>query len=420
VAPRPTLDEIFAEEDEFGLLEVTLKPLPVRSTTDDRDAAVVGEVNAFYERHGRLPDDGAADPEEMRIAVIWRRIRGRESEAMRAADRHGLLGRGDDHGAAVAAPEPDWREDVTEDDVPASLDDIFSDEDGEALGEIDPSALEIRHVTPAAQRETPDHRAEARTCADFETFRPAFEALQGALESGERQASRVELGDRLEIHEGDVFIRKGLLAYVAEKTEPTVRRGKREHRLRVVFSNGTESDPLMLSFRKSLAEDPTARRVDRPGGGPLFPEWEADQLELTGTIYVARSLSEDPKIREVAKVLHKIGVTSQDVHRRVADARNDPTFLLAPVEIVATYDLVNLSRRKVEHLLHRFFAPARPAGLWITDRFGKKVHPREWFYVLPQHVSEAAAAIRDGMLHLLEYDPMTQKIRRRDARDGSE
>lgn len=112
-------------------------------------------------------------------------------------------------------------------------------------------------------------------------------------------------------------------------------------------------------------------------------------------------------------ILHKIGVTSQDVHRRVADARNDPTFLLAPVEIIAVYALANLPRRKVEELLHRFFEAARPGKLFVTDRFGKKVFPREWFYVLPDHVGQAAKLIQDGTLHLHRYDPLTQAIVRK-------
>lgn len=209
------------------------------------------------------------------------------------------------------------------------------------------------------------------------------------------------------------LIRNGLLAYIAEKAEMTARGGKRDHRLRVIFSNGTESDPLISSFRKALAADPTARVIHRPGIGPLDPDWEADQLDLTGTIYVARSRSTEPAIAEVRDILLKIGVTTQDVQRRVADARNDPTFLLAPVDIVATYELKNLSRRKVEDLLHRFFDTARPRDLWIKDRFGKRIYPREWFYVLPEHVSQAVAAIRNGTLHELRYDPASQKIFRR-------
>lgn len=80
---------------------------------------------------------------------------------------------------------------------------------------------------------------------------------------------------------------------------------------------------------------------------------------------------------------------------------------------MATYDLKNLSRRKVEELLHRFFDVARPRDLWIKDRFGKRIYPREWFYVLPEHVSQAVAAIRNGTLHELRYDPASQKIVRK-------
>lgn len=109
-------------------------------------------------------------------------------------------------------------------------------------------------------------------------------------------------------------------------------------------------------------------------------------------------------------ILHKIGVTSQDVRRRIADARNDPTFLLAPVEIVAEYALQNLPRHMVENLLHRFFDEARPDGLFIRDRFGKTIYPREWFYVLPEHVSQAAQLIQDKKLHLYRYDIQSQRI----------
>jgi hypothetical protein len=109
-------------------------------------------------------------------------------------------------------------------------------------------------------------------------------------------------------------------------------------------------------------------------------------------------------------ILHKIGVTSQDVRRRIADARNDPTFLLAPVEIVATYELQNLPRRQIEDLLHRFFAPAQPAELFVVDRFGKKIRPKEWFYVLPEHVGQAAELLATGALHAFEYDVRRQTI----------
>lgn len=405
-----SIEEIFEEEDELGLLEVMLRARATRTPERERDAQLVTEVNTFFEKTGRVPDPAAHDHDEMRLGVIWKRLVAKgEAPDLADVDRHGLLAGNGPILAPETPPEPNWRDEVDEDELPASLDDIFDDDD---LGVSD-ALINIRHVTPAEERLVPDHRAEFFPCHDFERFRDMFETVQAALEAGEREVRPINHNEELRVDEGSLFIRKGLLTYVAEKAEMTARAGKRDHRLRIIFSNGTESDPLLSSFRKALADDPTSRAIHRHGVGAMDPEWEADRLDLTGTVYVVRSKSRDPQIAELRNVLLKIGVTTQDVRRRVADARNDPTFLLGPVEIVATYDLVNLSWRKVENLLHRFFDAARPRDLWITDRFGRKVYPREWFYVMPEHVSRAVRAIKEGNLHELEYDPETQTIQRK-------
>ncbi len=396
---RPSLEDIFAEDDEFGLLDV--KPSAGRGgLSQDRGVAALLEVTAFYERHSRLPDPDALDHDEMRLGAIWDTVKQAPTDQIRAVDRLDLL-------REDAVPTPrSWQDEPVDADIPDSLDDIFADDDLD----VDASLVSLKHTTPSAERNVPDHRADFVPCQDFEQFRDRFESVQRGLEAGERKANPVRKWSVIEPIEGDFFIRNGLLAMIAEKSEMTARGGARDYRLRVIFSNGTESDPLMSSFRKSLNDDKTARMVQKVGLGPLDPEWEKDQLELSGTIYVARSRSEDPEIKRQRMILHKIGVTSQDVYRRVADARNDPTFLLAPVEIVATYSLQNLSRNKVENLLHRFFAAARPAKLFVTDRFGKKVLPKEWFYVLPEHVGQAAKLIEEGTLHRYLYDVETQRI----------
>ncbi|UWQ13071.1 GIY-YIG nuclease family protein [Aliiroseovarius sp. M344] len=398
--PRPTLDDIFSESDEFGLLEV--KPRAACAQNTDRGLAVVGEVNNFFEKTGHLPNPDAADHEEMRLGTIWEKLKQNPTDEMLASDHLGLL-------VAKDVPQSNWREDPHEGQIPDSLDDIFDDD---AL-DLDEDAVTLRHVTPSAERHLPDHRAEFVPCTDFDRYAGKFEEVQVALESGERKARPVKKWAVIEPVEGDFFIRNGLLAMIAEKSEMTARGGSRDHRLRVIFSNGTESDPLMSSFRKSLNDDKASRFIEKVGLGPLDAEWEADRVGVSGTIYVARSLSEDPAIKNQSKILHKIGVTSQDVRRRVADARNDPTFLLAPVEVVATFDLENLPREKVEHLLHKFFERARPSELFILDRFGKKVHPKEWFYVLPEHVSQAAKLLLNGELHKFAYDVKQQAIVKR-------
>jgi hypothetical protein len=406
-----SLDEVLGEEDDLGLLTVTLRPRASRTPEGERDAHLVRDVNQFFDQTGRVPDPEASDYEEMRLAILWEGLvkRGHVGD-ITGDDRNGLLsGAPLTLTAEPAAPERDWREEPDADEVPTSLDDIFDDDELD----VSDAFTTIRHVTPAEDRLVPDHRAEFYPCHDFEKFRPMFSEVQAALEAGDREVRPINFNEEIRVDEGSLFIRKGLLTYVAEKAEMTARAGKRDHRLRIIFSNGMESDPLLSSFRKSLADDATARAIHRHGTGAMDPDWEADRIDLTGTVYVVRSKSKEPAIVEVSGILLKIGVTTQEVRRRVADARNDPTFLLAPVELVATYDLVNLSWRKVEQLLHRFFDAARPRDLWITDRFGRKVYPREWFYVLPEHVSRAVEAIRAGNLHELEYDPESQMIRKK-------
>jgi len=407
--PYLTLNEILDGPDDFDLLAVELKPRARRSSDDERTAEIIKQVNAFYDRHQRAPSPASSDHEEMRLGTIWDLIRKQPHELFADVDRHGLMAVAKTERPQEAEMHRDWRDEPLDDEIPDSLEDIFDEDDGE----ISEAFLTIKNVTPAIERVFPDHRAEFYPCEDFEPFRKLFDVVQAGLDDGEREASKITSRMVIEPHEGDLFIRKGLLAYIAEKTEQSSRGGKREQRLRVVFSNETESDPLISSFRKALADDPTARVIHRHGLGPLDPGWEADRLDLTGVIYVARSRSDEPALQGDLRILHKIGVTTQDVKRRIADARNDPTFLMAPVDIVATYELHNLSRRKIEDLLHRFFDTARPRDLFVMDRFGKKVRPREWFRVLPQHISQAVEFIRLGTLHEYEYDLGKQEIVRK-------
>ncbi len=89
--------------------------------------------------------------------------------------------------------------------------------------------------------------------------------------------------------------------------------------------------------------------------------------------------------------------------------RLDPTFLMADVEIVATYKLSNISRVKLENLIHRIFDPAR-IDIAIKDRFGKPIAPREWFLVPVFAIDEAVERIKDGTITNYRYDPKTASL----------
>lgn len=124
----------------------------------------------------------------------------------------------------------------------------------------------------------------------------------------------------------------------------------------------------------------------------------------SGTIYVLRSRSEHPVFAQHRDLIHKIGVTGGDVSLRVSNAKTDPTFLFAEVEVVATYKLIDINRAKLEGLLHRFFSPAR-LDVEIPDRFGRVVKPREWFRVPLHIIDEVVARIKDHSITQYRYDP---------------
>jgi hypothetical protein len=172
----------------------------------------------------------------------------------------------------------------------------------------------------------------------------------------------------------------------------------------VIYGNGTESNLLMRSLQNALYKDETGRRVSEPNAGPLFAAHVEEGDLASGTVYVLRSRSEHPEIAARRDLIHKIGVTGGEVPRRIANARLDPTYLLADVEVVTTYQLYNINRVKLESLLHRLFEPAR-LEVTLADRFGNPVSPREWFLVPLFVIDEAIDLIRQGTITDYVYDP---------------
>ena len=75
-------------------------------------------------------------------------------------------------------------------------------------------------------------------------------------------------------------------------------------------------------------------------------------------------------------------------------------------EVVATYELYNINRTKLENLIHRVFDPAR-LDIEIKDRFGNPVIPREWFLVPVFIVNEVVERIKDGTITQCVYGPKT-------------
>jgi hypothetical protein len=379
------LDELRSELDDFAQPEKK----GGRSPREERIIGGFDEIQRFVEKHGRVPQHGEDhDICERLYAVRLDRLRGLEEcrKLLAPFDHQGLLA-GAQNGAAT--PE----ESIDEDELLAEL--------GGAAGSSD--ITELRHVRTSAEKRAAEEIANRQKCEDFDLFRPLFQRVQKELDAGLRQTRRFER--KSEIAPGRFYILGGQKAYVAATEEPfTNEHGDVDARLRVIFDNGTESNLLMRSLQKALQQDPTGRRIIDPSAGPLFTDQNEEGDEASGTIYVLRSKSDHPVVAANRDVLHKMGVTGGDVGRRIVNAKLDPTFLMADVEIVATYELYNINRTRLENLIHRIFDLAR-LDVEIKDRFGQPVIPREWFLVPLFVINEAVDRIRDGTITGYVYDP---------------
>ena len=391
----PNLDELAEELAEFGEPEKK----GGRPPREERILAGFEEIQRFVEKEGHAPQHGEGrNIFERLYAVRLDRLRGlAESRALLVPlDHQGLLA-----GAQPISPESP--EGIDDDELMAEL-----------TGAAGDSAItELRHVRATVEKRAAEDIAQRKKCEDFETFEPLFEAVKRDLKSGVRQTLPVHRLDEIklaEIQKGEFFIVEGQMAYVAELGEAIRTKYERtDSRLRVIYDNGTESDVLQRSFQRALHRDETARLITNPSAGPLFAdEPEGDDL-ASGTIYVLRSRSDNPVFATNRDVLHKIGVTGGKIETRLANAALDPTFLLADVEVVATYDLYNVNRVKLENLIHRVFDPAQ-LDIEIKDRFGNPVKPREWFLVPLFVVDEAVKRIKDGTITEFVYDPTAARL----------
>lgn len=367
----------------------------VRSFTPLQERIIAGfeDIQRFVAEHGRLPQHGDdRDIFERLYAVRLERLRKMPDarELLATIDQNGIL-----DGAVSSAQSP------------ANLDDAgLLSELGIGAG-ADDDITRLRHVTSRAEKRAAEEIANRERCEDYDTFKPLLDRAQADLKAGTRQAKVLEQTEvtLAEIQPGNFFIVGGQMAYIAASTEEFVTQYERnDRRVRVIYDNGTEASVLSRSFQKALYRDETARRITEQSAGPLFGNVaEPDDLE-SGTIYVLRSKSVHPYVEEHRELIHKIGVTGQPVASRIANARNDPTFLLADVDIVAEYRLYNINRTKLEGLIHRALGPAR-LDLSAGDRFGKTVQPREWFLVPLSAIDELVSKISDGSVIEYRYDP---------------
>ena len=391
-----TDDELLAE------LGVAVEPLKARSYSPREERIIAGfeDVVRFYEEHGRAPLHGEErDIFERLYAVRLDRLRELDDcrELLTGMDQHRLL--------AGTQTEADVSPDEIDDDA------LLAELGVESIAEDDIRVL--RHVQSADERRAAEEIANREKCEDFDQFKPLFDQVERDLETGTR-STRQFVKDagflKSDITKGQFFVLGGQIAYVANVGETSrAPNGEFDARLRVIYANGTESDLLRRSLQRALYKDDAGRRITEIEAGPLFAtETDDDDLE-SGTIYVLRSRSDHPMVVEHRDLIHKIGVTGGSVETRIAGADKSATYLLAGVEVVATYKLFNINRARLEGVIHKVFAAAA-LDLTIHDRFGNPVRPREWFLVPLNVIDEAVERIRDQSIMGYRYKPSEGRL----------
>ena len=395
----------FTDEDDALLaelgIEVEVKKVQQYNTKEQRIIGGFEEILNFVEEHGRMPEHGENnDIFERLYAVRLDKIRSSDEcvELLKIFDTKNLLKQGE------------------------KIEDISNDIDDEELLkqlgvdiDADESITKLKHVKTRAEKKAAEEIANRTRCEDFEKFKHLFEQIKKEIDLGLRETVRFRKDagfTKTTLKQAQFLIVGGQIALIAEIGESfKAPNGEEDSRLRVIYSNGTESNILLRSLIRAMYKDETSRFITDSGLGPLFSGEVNEDDQESGTIYVLRSLSNHPMVQENKDIVHKIGVTGGDVKKRTYNAKNDPTFLMADVEIVATYKLANINRVKLEKVVHKFFNTAK-LTIEIKDRFGKPVKPDEWFLVPIFIIDEMVEKIKDGSVSDYFYDIASASIKR--------
>ena len=359
------------------------KPAPKKHvvTKDERLINSFEQINDFVRKNGHTPEEQSIDISEAMLGHMLNRIKAdkKQAEALAEYDEFGLL-------ESERAPE--------------SLEELFEEDSGlfKNTGDIfDTTKLPRQGITDKQSGEI----ANRKPVKDFSGYRLLFEERQAGLSSGKYKF--IKFTRQEEVIEGGFYVSGGPMCYVESIGEEKLTFGRMKARLRVIFENGTESNMYLRTLSSQLYNDDGYIVVDAD------QEVASDNKKAVGHIYILKSKSQDTAVQDV-KDLYKIGMTEGTVEGRIANAESDPTYLMAPVEIVETYKVTgDYNTQKVEALIHRFFADAKVI-LTVTDKNGKEYTPDEWYSIPIGVIREAIDLLNTGDIINYVYDSEKQKI----------
>ena len=377
-----TIDDILSDPEVLEILKPFEKNLKAKSI--DYEIRNFQELTDWVKENKRVPEKVNSWNTERKMYSRLKGFRERPDK-FQEYDELGLL----------VSEEPSIYERLIEEikndtysKQPTSLDDILDSESilFDGLENIDssmPKLFETKKVKKNRKRKVaPDSIARRKKVEDFSQYKILFKKIQQELTSGKGQLKPFK-NNNVEVDH--FYVLKGQLIYIDSLGEIVSKNNANgiyeDQRLRVIYENGTESNLLKRGLVSSLyGRD-----------GKIITELN-ENIELsnddfeTGYIYVIKSLSDNPDIANI-KSLYKIGVTTGSVQTRIANARNESTYLYAPVKVVEQMRVINLDAHSLETALHHALAQYQ-LDVEIKAPNGKIITPREWFVVELSKVEE--------------------------------
>ena len=359
------------------------KPAPKKHviTKDERLVGSFEQINDFVRKNGRIPIEQVDDISEATLGHMLNTIKvdKKKVEVLTDYDEFGLL---------------------EAEKAPGSLEELFAEDSDLFKGSGDIFDVQKLPRQGIANKNTGE-TANRKPVEDFSIYRPLFEEKQAGLASGKYKL--IKFTKQEEVVEGGYYITGGQMCYVESIGKEKMTFGRMKARLRVIFENGTESNIYLRTLSSQLYND---------DGFIVFGvngKKAEDDKKAVGHIYILKSKSEDTSVQDIAN-LYKIGMTEDTVENRIANAEKDPTYLMAPVEIIEKYKITGkYNTKKVESIIHRFFADAR-VDLSITDKSGREYSPSEWYVVPIEVIREAIDLLNTGDIVNFIYDTNSQKI----------
>lgn len=257
-----------------------------------------------------------------------------------------------------------------------------------------------------------DYVAQHVLCENFEDYKPLFAKVHQELKEGKR--SLVKINKTATLTAGRYYFVSGQMLLLEQIGE--LKRSSNflpDARTRCIYENGTESDILLQTLRKSVVGDGYAiSELQEETNSHFFSNKDiVTDDNVTGYVYVLSSLSDNPAVKD-ERNLYKIGFTTNTVEQRVANAETDPTYLMAPVKIVATYKVVNLNSQKFEDLVHQLLKHVQ-FQVTVFDEKGIEHQPQEWFIVPLPVVDVIIKKIMDGTIVGYTYNPQMECLEKR-------